>query len=78
MSKFTKKTVAWHGLWWIILLMYSHVLHTSMSILNCPILPETDSSDASVSSQNYYLLLSTSLAIDLEVVCKWKHQVLWE
>jgi hypothetical protein len=47
MSKFTKKTVAWHGLWWIILLMYSHVLHTSMSILNCPILPETDSSDAS-------------------------------
>ena len=57
MSKFTKKTVAWHGLWWIILLMYSHVLHTSMSILNCPILPETDSSDASVSSQTYYLYI---------------------
>ena len=29
----------WHGLWWIVLLMYTHVVHTSMSILNCPILP---------------------------------------
>lgn len=25
-----------HGAWWIIILLYSQVAHTSMSILNCP------------------------------------------
>jgi hypothetical protein len=39
-----KHALSWHGLWWIVLLMYTHVLHTSMSILNCPILPGKDGS----------------------------------
>ncbi len=26
----------WHGVWMIVLLMYTHVVHTSISILNCP------------------------------------------
>ena len=29
----------WCGVWWIVLFMYTHVVHTSISILNCPILP---------------------------------------
>lgn len=29
----------WHGVWWLILLLYTPVLHTSMSVLNCPIIP---------------------------------------
>ena len=36
---YKKSLDLWHGLWWIVLLMYTHVVHTSMSILNCPILP---------------------------------------
>ena len=27
-----------HGLWWILLLLYSHLVHTSVSILDCPML----------------------------------------
>ena len=44
-----KHALSWHGLWWIVLLLYTHVLHTSMSILNCPILPDRDGSHVSVS-----------------------------
>ena len=33
-----------HGIWWIILLLYTHLVHTSMSILNCPFLTLTNSS----------------------------------
>ena len=25
-----------YGIWWIVLLLYTHLVHTSMSILNCP------------------------------------------
>ena len=35
-----------HGLWWILLLLYSHLVHTSMSILDCPML--RDPSDQTV------------------------------
>ena len=35
-----------HWLWWILLLLYSHLVHTSMSILDCPML--RDSSDQTV------------------------------
>ena len=41
----------WHGLWWIVLLMYTHVVHTSMSILNCPILPGRSGDYVPVSAQ---------------------------
>ena len=39
----------WHGLWWIVVLMYTHVVHTSMSILNCPRLPGSDGNTTNVS-----------------------------
>ena len=32
----------WYGLWWVVLLQYTHVVHTSMSILNCPTLPNKE------------------------------------
>ena len=44
-----KHALPWHGLWWIVLLLYTHILHTSMSILNCPILPGRDDSHVPVS-----------------------------
>ena len=44
----------WYGLWWIVVLMYTHVVHTSMSILNCPILPGRMGDYVPV-SQNYEL-----------------------
>ena len=40
----------WYGLWWIVLFMYTHVVHTSMSILNCPILPGRSGDHAPVST----------------------------
>ena len=33
----------WYGLWWVILLQYTHVVHTAMSILSCPSLPDSES-----------------------------------
>lgn len=33
----------WYGLWWVILLQYTFVVHTAMSILSCPNLPDSDS-----------------------------------
>eukprot|EP00731_Ephydatia_muelleri_P010295 Em0005g881a len=38
----------WHGLWWIAVLIYTHVVHTSMSILNCPRLPGSDGNSMNV------------------------------
>ena len=45
----------WSSLWWIVLLMYTHVIHTSMSILNCPILPGRTGDYVPV-SQNYAVM----------------------
>ena len=30
----------WYGLWWVILLQYTHLAHTAMTILHCPSLPD--------------------------------------
>ena len=35
----------WHGVWWLVLLLYTSVLHTSMTILNCPIFHAADGSN---------------------------------
>ena len=34
--------LSWSGLWLLIMLLYSDVVHTSVSILNCPILTGYD------------------------------------
>lgn len=39
-----------HSFWWMIILLYSHVVHTSMSILNCPSVPDLSGHEAFVSS----------------------------
>eukprot|EP00731_Ephydatia_muelleri_P010299 Em0005g885a len=37
-----------NGLWWLVVLMYTHVVHTSMSILNCPRLPGSNGNTSNV------------------------------
>ncbi|XP_065899095.1 uncharacterized protein [Dysidea avara] len=37
---------SWDGVWTLIILQYSHVVYTSMSILNCPVIPVTQGDDA--------------------------------
>ena len=44
----------WYGLWWIILLQYTHLAQTAMSILHCPRLPDRSGNIAPVSK---YLLV---------------------
>ena len=34
------RSVQHYGLWWIVLLLYSHVVHSCLSVLNCPSLPD--------------------------------------
>ena len=50
----------WYGIWWVCLLQYTHLLFTSMSVLDCPLLPNADGSRVLVSlhtteSQTYAL-----------------------
>ena len=42
----------WHGIWWIVNLLYSHVVYTSVSILNCPVV-KIDSQNSSMVSYKY-------------------------
>ena len=37
-----KYRLTWSGLWVLIMLLYSDVVHTSVSILNCPMLTGDD------------------------------------
>ena len=66
MTKIIKRTVSWHGIWWIILLMYTHLLHTSMSILNCPRIPGRDGSHVPVS---LYSTIQWNLQIKDRDIC---------
>ena len=36
---------SWHGVWWLLLLLYTPLLHNSISILNCPIISAHDNED---------------------------------
>ena len=40
--KITSWKYSWNGVWTLVLLQYSHVVHTSISILNCPAIPEQE------------------------------------
>ncbi len=40
----------WHGLWWVVLLQYTHVVHTSTSTPNCPMIEGQDTGGAPVRS----------------------------
>lgn len=39
----------WHGVWWLLLLLYTPVIHTSFSILYCPSLPARNSNSTRIS-----------------------------
>ncbi|CAI8057064.1 hypothetical protein GBAR_LOCUS31079 [Geodia barretti] len=41
MSK-RRSTIKYHGLWMIVLLSFSHVVYTSMSLLNCPSITDSN------------------------------------
>ena len=40
--KYSKISIQWNGLWLLILLLFTDVVNTSVSILNCPILRDSD------------------------------------
>ena len=64
-----KHAVPWHGLWWMVLLLYTHVLHTSVSILNCPALPGRDGANVPV---RILILLCLSFNIHLHNLYVWE------
>lgn len=39
----------WYGIWWVILLQYTHIVYTSMAVLNCPTIPDLEGELAAVS-----------------------------
>ena len=42
--------LSWSGLWLLIMLLYTDVVNTSVSVLNCPILKDNDGELVSVRS----------------------------
>ena len=41
---------SWHGVWWLIMLLYTPAVHTSLSILHCPSFPVQDFNTTSFST----------------------------
>ena len=39
--KSKRKALSNHGVWWVALLMYTHVVYASLMVLNCPIVIDT-------------------------------------
>ena len=60
----------WYGIWWVILLQYTHVVYTSMAVLNCPTLPDLDGELAAVSNQ-HEAKAEFSSNFYSEMVCEW-------
>ena len=63
-----------HGVWWIIVFLYSQVVHTSMSILNCPSIQGSDQSIAAVSltkpAESFMLKYCTYMYFRHIIVCR--------
>lgn len=41
----------WHGVWWLILLLYTPIVHTSVTILHCPSFPAQEVNSTLISTQ---------------------------
>ena len=41
----------WHGVWWLLLLLYTPAVHTSFAVLHCPSLPGPDSNSTRISTE---------------------------
>ena len=67
----TKKTrFSWSGLWLLIMLLYSDVVYTSLSILNCPMLTGYDGKRSLVV---YLKCMITKLLNIIKVLCACIH-----
>ena len=57
--KFLKRKYkfSWDGVWTLVMLQYSHVVYTSLSILNCPAIPVYQGDDSGVSSLVMFIRL---------------------
>ena len=53
-----KLKFSWNGVWTLVILQYSHVVYTSMSILNCPIIPIHQEDNSGVCADWKYILCS--------------------
>ena len=66
--------VPWHGLWWVVILLFTPAIHTSMSILNCPHLPsEEDKSAVSASNWSLSVLSKSYLRLCVSQVAEQYH-----
>ena len=36
-----RKAPSNHGMWWVTLLMYTHVVYSALTVLNCPTITDT-------------------------------------
>ena len=59
------------GIWTVILLIYSHIIYTSLSVLNCPLIPQKDGKKSNRVSHRtwnirFYLIIEYGL---LNILC---------
>ena len=47
---------SWDGVWTLVILQYSHVVYTSLSILNCPTIPVYQGDNSGVSAVLYFTM----------------------
>ncbi len=48
-----QRKLKYHGVWVIVLLIYTHTVHTAMSFLNCPAITDTSGDTLSVSASEF-------------------------
>ena len=78
--KFLYISISWSGVWLLILLFFTDVVNTSVSILNCPILRDSDGHRSRVRFCSINLCFSFHIYIlfisHVEMVCRWYSGVL--
>ena len=75
--KYHNVSISWSGVWLLILLLFTDVVNTSVSILNCPILRDSDGHRSKVKPCGICVFLFYILFIShIEMVCRWYSGVL--
>ena len=72
--KYHNVSISWSGVWLLILLLFTDVVNTSVSILNCPILRDSDGHRSMVRSCSICAFLF--ITSHVEMVCRWYSGVL--
>ena len=73
-----RKPLNHHGVWWVLLLLYSHVVYTSMTVLNCPSITDTDGATSAVREGGREKTILNDYTVTLSpsaVVCEWRGEV---